>query len=59
MSEKFYDRCSRINCKYNKLYHQTCTRRCEVLKDTDFGGEYGGEHCNFYKPKKADKRKSR
>lgn len=57
MKNRFGDQCGRQDCLMNLLDRTTHTRICKGLIITDFGGDCGGEHCNFYKPKKKKKGK--
>ena len=59
MNGRFGDQCGITDCRFNVMDEKTKIRICESLGDTDFGGNEGGELCNFYKPKKTTKRKSR
>ena len=57
MRNRFGDRCGRQDCLMNLLDRTTHTRICKGLIIIDFGGDCGGEHCNFYKPKKKNEGK--
>ena len=55
MNNRFGDICNRKDCEMNKLQMHPRIRYCDGLNNTDFGGECGGENCNFYKPRQKKK----